>query len=83
VTHDPSNKSARLHTIASCSHSCQVLTAVLLKNQVIEDVILCQDQFLYTLGEVDQENTFFPALLDPEETTILSATHNYEPNYTA
>jgi len=57
----------------SCSHTCQVLTAVLLNSQVVNDVMLCLGSCLHRQGQAYQENIFFPALLEPEDkgTTVL------------
>jgi len=66
-------------------HACQVLTAVLLNSQVVNDVMLCLGLCLHCQGQMDQENIFFPALLEPEDkgTTVLPTIHNYDPIDTA
>jgi hypothetical protein len=64
----------------SCSHACQVLTAVLLNSQVVNEVMVCVGSCLHRQGQAYQENIFFPALLEPEDkgTTVLPTIHNYD-----
>lgn len=68
----------------SCSHACHILKAApitLLNNQVVNDVMLCLGSFLHRQGQADQENIFFPALLEPEDkgTTVLPTIRNCDP----